>query len=306
MSRVLSLLAGAALACALAFPAAAVTAVGAAGAVGGPDDAALSTVVAISQVVLAPVPTVALGVAPADASIWSSARDSMSEVLETFERCVQPGPAVRLSPKPESTYIPIASSLPAVVAAVGPEATDPAPPVVPLACAIWSTTEASPTVDRPEYSETAALTSAREVGVTVIAGRVPPPAFTGAVHTLISVPSEALKCSSSMYAFPAESDTFAAVAPELFHTPATTTKRLPVVILALGVSFTLMTPEACAATCCTKAGEELVAPAETTRQQQTIRASGPETSAAKRTALNVPRLRPRQRRFVAGSLMAIR
>ena len=41
-------------------------------------------------------------------------------------------------------------------------------------------------------------TSALAVGVTVIAGLVPPPAVTGAVQTLCSVLSEALKCRTSV------------------------------------------------------------------------------------------------------------
>ena len=45
-------------------------------------------------------------------------------------------PALSVSPKPESTYIPIASSLEPLVAAVAPEATVAAPDVVPLLEAI--------------------------------------------------------------------------------------------------------------------------------------------------------------------------
>ena len=53
-------------------------------------------------------------------------------------------------------------------------------------------------VERPEYSETMAPTSALADGVTVIVGLVPPPAVIGAVHTLSSVLSEALKCRTSV------------------------------------------------------------------------------------------------------------
>jgi hypothetical protein len=49
---------------ALALPAVAVTFVGAPGTVGAEPDPTLSTTVAINHVVLAPVPTLALGVAP--------------------------------------------------------------------------------------------------------------------------------------------------------------------------------------------------------------------------------------------------
>src|SRR6185312_3894683 len=138
-----------------------------------------------------------------------------------------PAPAVNVFPNPESMYMPIARSPAAEVAAVAPDATVPAEPVVPLACAVWSSTEASGAVDRPEYSDTAAPTSALAVGVTLIAGRVPPPAVIGALHTLISVLSEALKCSSSVYVLPAESVTLLAVAAPLLQTPTSTTRRLP-------------------------------------------------------------------------------
>ena len=55
----------------------------------------------MSQVVLAPVPTVAAGVAPCPTA-WSSTSSSMSGVGATFTRAVYPVPAVRVSPKPES------------------------------------------------------------------------------------------------------------------------------------------------------------------------------------------------------------
>jgi hypothetical protein len=60
------------------------------------------TNVAISHVVLAPVPAFAFGVTPAVAAGWSSARSSISDVFDTFTRDVQPEPAVSVSPKPES------------------------------------------------------------------------------------------------------------------------------------------------------------------------------------------------------------
>jgi hypothetical protein len=85
-----------------------------------------------------------------------------------------------------------------------------APEVVPLALEDWSTVAVPAAVDSPEYSETMAPTSALALGLTVIVGFVPPPAVIGALHTLISVLSEARKCSSSVYAFPAESVTLAA------------------------------------------------------------------------------------------------
>ncbi len=103
-----------------------------------------------------------------------------------------------MSPKPESTYVPTASSLPAVVAAVAPDATVPAVVVVPDADDVRSTAATPAAVDSPEYSDTAAPTSAFALGFTVIAGLVAPPAVIGAVQTLSSVLSEALKCSTSV------------------------------------------------------------------------------------------------------------
>ena len=67
-------------------------------------------------------------------------------------------------------------------------------------------------------------------------GRAPPPAVTGAVQMLISVPSEAWKPRSFTYVFPAESVTLAAVAPAPLHIPVTTTSRLPAVIADVGVT----------------------------------------------------------------------
>ena len=84
-----------------ALPATADTLPGAAGTVGGAWLPDLNTTVAISQVVFAPVPTLADGVAPA-LTTWSSARSSMSPVLEMLVLAVYPDPAVRLSPNPES------------------------------------------------------------------------------------------------------------------------------------------------------------------------------------------------------------
>ena len=87
-------------------------------------------------------------------------------------------------------------------------------------------------------------TSALAVGVTVIVGLVPPPAVMGAVHTLISVPSDALKCSASVNVSPAESVTLPAVGPPLAQTPTRTTSRFPVVRAAHGVTERLVTPPA--------------------------------------------------------------
>jgi hypothetical protein len=125
---------------------------------------------------------------------------------------------------------------------VSPEETVAAAPVVSVAWALTSTTLALATVDKPEYSKTAAPTSAADVGVTVIVGRVPPPAVIGAVHTLMSVPSEAAKWTSSMYELPAESLTLPAVACAAFQIPTSTTRRSPAVTFDVGVSARLATP----------------------------------------------------------------
>ena len=99
---------------------------------------------------------------------------------------------------------------------------------------------ASLTGDSPEYSEAAMPRSADPVGVRVIFGVVPPPCRMGALQTLISVPSEAVKCESSMNASPAESVTLAAVALRLLQMPATTTSRLPMVRFEVGVTEMLV------------------------------------------------------------------
>ena len=82
------------------FPATADTPDGAPGAVrvGAAD---LKTMAAASQGVLPPVPKVAFGMAP-EATTWSSTRNSMSDVGDTFTRWVHPDPAVNESPNPES------------------------------------------------------------------------------------------------------------------------------------------------------------------------------------------------------------
>ncbi len=126
-------------------------------------------------------------------------------------------------------------------------------------------------VERPEYSEAIAPTSALAVGVTVIAGLVPPPAVTGAVQMLCSVLSEALKCRTSVYVFPAESVTLLTVAALEFQVPTTTTMRLPAVIAEVGVSFSAVVPPEWAETCCTNAGgaPSADAPAEVRAQAKT-------------------------------------
>src|SRR4051794_14648556 len=108
-------------------------------------------------------------------------------------------------------------------------------------------------VDRPEYSSTVAPTSALALGLTVSVGRVPPPAVIGALHTLISVLSAAVKCVSSVYVLPAESVTADAVAPAARHTPTSTTIRFPAVTFAVGCTASPVV-FARFETCWTKAG----------------------------------------------------
>ena len=88
--------------------------------------------------------------------------------------------------------------MPPPTAGVAPELTVTAAVVVPLACEATSTTDPSAAADTPEYSSAAIPISAADVAFTVIAGLVPPPEVTGALHTDSSVLSEALKCVSSV------------------------------------------------------------------------------------------------------------
>src|SRR4051794_35112556 len=81
--------------------------------------------------------------------------------------------------------------------------------------------------------------SAMPLALTVIVGRVAPPAVIGALHTLSSVLSEALKCVSSVYVFPAESVTADALALPLLQIPASTINRLPLVMFAAGCNARL-------------------------------------------------------------------
>jgi hypothetical protein len=67
--------------------------------------------------------------------------------------------------------------------------------------------------------------------------------------------------------FPAESETLAAVAPALLHTPVSTTNLLPVVTLAPGVTARLVTFEAWPVACWINAGAGAAAPAVTIRSQ---------------------------------------
>src|SRR5256885_1135245 len=98
----------------------------------------------------------------------------------------------------------MASPLPAV-AGVAPEPTVAAPLVVPLADACWSTGFAS--VDRSAYSIASTPTSAAPDTVALMDGVFPAPPVTGAVQTLSSVPSLAVRCDTRVNVSPAESVT---------------------------------------------------------------------------------------------------
>jgi hypothetical protein len=161
---------------------------------------------------------------------------------------------VRVSLKPESAYTPMASSLAKVVAGVDPELTAWAEPVVPVAWALWSTTLASATVDSPEYSSAVTPMSAADDTLAVMVGLVPPRAVMGALHTLISVLSEAVKWVSSTKVSPAESLTPVTVGPALFQAPTSTTSRLAAVIAEARVTARLVLASARALICCTNAG----------------------------------------------------
>jgi hypothetical protein len=90
--------------------------------------------------------------------------------------------------------------------------------------------------------------SAVPVGLAVMTGAVPP-VPTGAVQTLISVPSEAVKCVTSTKESPDESVTELVVGWLAFQRPTSTTKRSPVVTLVLGVTEILLLPDPWALTC---------------------------------------------------------
>src|SRR2546421_482162 len=122
----------------------------------------------------------------------------------------------------------MASSLPAATAGVAPELTVLPALTEPVADAWVSTTDASATVDSPLYSDAVTPMSAAPDAVAVMAGDWPPPAVTGAVQTLSSVPSDALPWDTSTKLSPAESLTPVAVPLAEFQTPTSTTSRSPV------------------------------------------------------------------------------
>src|SRR5579859_3251994 len=136
---------------------------------------------------------------------------------------------------------------------VAPDETVAAPEEVPVACTWVSSTDASATLDMPAYSSTTTPRSAELVGFAVTVGLVPPVATT-AVHTLISVWSEAVKLSSLTNVSPALSVTVLAVADAEFHTPTSTTSRFPAVVLAGRVAPRLALVPLCAEACWTNVG----------------------------------------------------
>ena len=137
--------------------------------------------------------------------------------------------------------------------AVAVELTVAAEVVAPLACDTWSTAVRSATVESPEYSRAMMAISPAADGFAVMVGLLPP-VITGAVHTLISVPSEAVKCVTSTKGSPDESLTALVVALADFHTPTSTTRRFPAVTLVPGTTEMLLLPDPWALTCWTNAG----------------------------------------------------
>ena len=77
--------------------------------------------------------------------------------------------------------------MPAPVAAVGPEDTDPADAVVPDAVACVSTAAVPAAAESPLYSSAVIAASPDEESFAVTAGVLPAPAVIGAVQTLCSV-----------------------------------------------------------------------------------------------------------------------
>ena len=77
------------------------------------------------------------------------------------------------------------------------------------------------------------------VGLAVMAGATPPVPM-GAVQTLISLPSEAVKCATSTKGSPDESVTEAVVGWLAFQMPTSTTRRFPEVTLTAGVTEMLL------------------------------------------------------------------
>src|SRR5450756_183712 len=147
----------------------------------------------------------------------------------------------------------MASSPEDATGAVAADRTVAADVVVPAECATWSTAVTSDTADSPEYSRATMPTSAAEAGFTVTVSALPP-LGTGAVQTLISVPSAAVNWVASTKVSPSESVTELVMADCEFQTPASTTSRSPVATLAPVVTARLLLPAPCALTCCTKVG----------------------------------------------------
>src|SRR3954462_15568312 len=119
----------------------------------------------------------------------------------------------------------MASSPSVATAAVGPELTAWAEPVVPVADTILSPEDTPAAWDRPEYSPAATPTSAAALTVAVITGLVPPVATT-AVHTLSWVWSEAGNEAPLLRGPPALSVTVSTTGAEPLHTPTWTINRL--------------------------------------------------------------------------------
>ena len=144
--------------------------------------------------------------------------------------------------------------MPAPVAAVGPDDTEPAVDVVPDADAVWSTAPAPAAVDSPLYSRAVIAPDAAEENLAVTVGSVPAPAVIGAVQTLCSVWSGPTNWLTSENASPAESETLAVFAFAPLQVPTSTTRRFPVPSGADGVTAMLLADATWVLACCTKAG----------------------------------------------------
>jgi hypothetical protein len=92
------------------------------------------------------------------------------------------------------------------------------------------------------------------VVLAVTVNAPPPPAVIGALHTLISVWSDAVKCVNSVYVFPAESVTPLALPDPELHVATSTMMRLPLVTGDVRVTGTDDPLPRCVDACCTNAG----------------------------------------------------
>ena len=151
----------------------------------------------MSQMVPAPVPVVAAGVAPCAGGLVLDQQFHVGGGRDV-DPGGEPGPG-REGVAEAGVGVKADGQLAAAGGGRGRAGADGRGPlVVPVACAWTSSTAAPAAVDRPAYSTAATPMSAAAVVLAVMVGLVPPPAVTGAVQTDISVPSEAVKWVSSV------------------------------------------------------------------------------------------------------------